>query len=187
MSAEDPDGRDTLRQELRGTIIVAVALVGILAAGWIGTRLVARDTATLGPGVTITYGPGWGENVIGPMGVWSHSRRIGQSVLNVSPRWESESLEELLGVYRREVLDVRLPQAVHDDPVMTEHAAGAALIQRWSARDPDGTLYRAELLVVASGTTGVILDARWPENEDPDVVAEIRRVMSSLQIEPLVP
>lgn len=183
-SVED---RGAFRRELRGTLTIILALVGILATGWLGTLAVGRERVTLGPGVTIVIRPTWSESAVGAMGLLSSTRRIGRSVLNVSQVFEESTPAELLALYHREVMEIRLPHAVLQEPEIVPHAAGGALRQSWSARDPDGTLFIAELLVVAKGQTGVILDARWPEDEDPAVIEEINRVVSSLQIEPLSP
>ena len=51
----------TFRRELRGTAAIIVAIIAIVAAGWIGSALVGRSTATLGPGVTVDFGPGRGS------------------------------------------------------------------------------------------------------------------------------
>ncbi len=184
---ETPGDGGARRRELRGTIVIAAVMVAILASGVVADRLVAREEATLGPGVTVVFGPAWGESAIGPLGIWSSTRSIGRSAIVISERWEGESPAELLELYQREVLDVRVPDAVLTDPVDTSHSAGEALLQNWTRHDADGTTIRAELLAVVAGSTGVILDARWPEDEDPAIVAEIRRVVASLRIEPLVP
>lgn len=184
---ETPGDARATRWELRGTILVAAVMVAIMASGVVANRLVAREEALLGPGVTIVYGPGWGQNSIGPLDIWSSTRPLGRSMLSISPRWKGESPKELLELYHREVIDVHLPHAVVTDPVTTSHTAGQALLQEWSEQDPAGPPYRAELVVVVAGSTGVILEARWPEDEDPAIVAELRRVVASLRIEPLAP
>jgi hypothetical protein len=175
------------RRELYGTAWIAAALAAILGLGWLGTTLVGRTTVTPGPGVELHRGAGWGESWIGPRGHWSSRWPIGASVLIVAPHWDEGGLDEVLADYRLEVIADRDADAVFEPPESTAHPAGDARIQHWSTIDANGDPVVGELVAVINGATCVVLDARWPESESAAVIAEIRRVVASLVIEPLGP
>jgi len=180
-------GTDDFRRELYGTARVAAALFVILGLGWLGTTLVGRTTVTLGPGVEVHRGAGWGESRIGPRGQWSQRWPIGTSILIVAPHWDEGDLDEVLADYRLDVIADSDADAAFDPPVPTAHPAGDARIQHWSTIDANGEPVVGELVAVINGSTCVVLDARWPDSESLAVIAEIRRVVASLVIEPLGP
>ena len=180
-------GTDAFRRELSGTARVAAVLAVILGLGWLGTTLVGRTIVTPGPGVELHRGAGWGESWIGPRGHWSSRWPIGASVLIVAPHWDEGDLDEVLADYRQEVIADRDADAAFEAPVPTAHPAGDARIQHWSTIDANGDPVVGELVAVINGATCVVLDARWPESESAAVIAEIRRVVASLVIEPLAP
>ena len=178
---------DEFRRELYGTARVAAVLAIILGLGWLGTMLVGRTTVSLGPGVELHRGAGWGESWIGPTGQWSQRWPIGTSILIVAPHWDGGDLDEVLADYRREIIADRDADAVFEPPESTAHPAGDARIQHWSTIDANGDPVVGELVAVINGATCVVLDARWPESESAAVIAEIRRVVASLVIESLGP
>lgn len=176
-----PTASDAWLRELRGTLLVALALGAILAAGWVGARLAGRELILITPRVFLLYGPGWGEARPGPRGLFSQARTIGRSNLGISVE-DPGPPRSLLERYRSEVVMAAVPKASFDPPQPVQHPAGDAVGQTWTALGRDGTTYHAELLAVAGRDFVVVLDARWPTDESLVVIAEIRRVVRSLGI-----
>ena len=177
---------DAFRRELRGTGAIVLVIVAVIGSGWAGSSLVARSMMTLGPRVTVEFGPGWGESYIGPTDLFSRRRQLSSAELVLSPTYESHEPDELLESYRTEVIVTEVASPTFEDVRSREHPAGTAFVQRWTAAGSDGDVL-GEMVVVANGGTAVVLDGRWPADEEPAVIEEIRRVVDSLVIEPLVP
>ncbi len=177
----------TFRRELRGTAAIIVAIIAIVAAGWIGSALVGRSTATLGPGVTVDFGPGWGSLVIGPVDIWSSRRQLGEVELVVAPFWDGETAEVALERYRDDVISAEMTSITFETPAPRDHPTGAALEQSWTATDADARSVAGELIAVESGQTTVILDGRWPAGTSEATLGELRNVIESLVIVPLLP
>ncbi len=187
-SSLEPSARSAAaRRELRGTVLIAFLLAAIVGSGWIAAALVARAAYVVGPGVELHRGPGWGETWIGPTGVGSHRMSIGASVLIVAPDYDEPSLEALLQSYRATVIEANDNDAAFAEASDVFREEGEAVIQHWTSVTEDGRPTVGELTVVVEGRTGVILDARWPADERPTVVDEIRRTSASLAIEPFAP
>jgi hypothetical protein len=185
--ATRPARAAAFRRELGGTAAIVLAIAAVIASGWIGSQLLARSTATIGPGVTADFGPGWADSRQGPTNVLSLRRPIDGAELVISPTFDGTAAEAALAGYRDDVFanEVRDPTFERVSP--HPHPAGTAILQRWTATEPDGDMIVGELVVVASGSTAVVLDARWVPDEDPGVIEEIRRAMDSVAIEPLQP
>lgn len=159
----------------------------MMLGGWVGTRLVGREPVVLGPGLSVHRGPGWGERSVGPDGMWSSRWEIGDSVLIVAPQWDVDDIDAVVERWRDEIIAANDPDAEFDPPMPIGHPGGEARVVSWTTLTMSGDPVIGRLTVVMEGATAVVLDARWPEDEESSVINEIRLTVDSLSVEPLTP